>query len=79
MENLKILFAEYDEQPPILFILIGNFITASASYSENLFTLKNCLEKFTNILLSFSNLIQFSHFIFIPGIFLKYFIIKKLY
>ena len=66
MEKLSVLFSGYSEEPPIAFVLMGNF--SATPYGPLRY--QKMKEKFTalgDLILQFPTLIENSQFVFVPG------------
>ena len=66
MEKLPALFLGYSECPPVAFVFMGNFSSMPFG-SDRYQKFKSCFSELATIMLSYPDLIQNSHFYFIPG------------
>lgn len=65
-EKLEILFDGMHGTPPIAFVFMGNFMEELIGL-ETMVTLKNLFKQLAELIGRYSNLIDNSEFIFVPG------------
>jgi DNA polymerase epsilon subunit 2 len=67
MRKLQTLFDGFSTYPPIAFIFMGNFLSTKpgAAQAEQL---KVHLKSLGDLISSFPNLLQYSKFVFVPGL-----------
>ncbi|KAK9873940.1 hypothetical protein WA026_002293 [Henosepilachna vigintioctopunctata] len=65
-EKLEILFEGFQNDPPIAFIFLGNFISESHG-SERMDILKKCFKQLGDLIIRFPHIMDNSQFVFIPG------------
>lgn len=65
-EKLETLFNGFQEDPPIAFIFLGNFVSESHGH-ERMDILKKCFKQLGELLSQYINLLENSQFVFIPG------------
>jgi len=66
VEKLRILFSGYAESPPVLFILMGNFLSEPHGV-QSAIVLKDCFKTLADLISEFPALMQSSKFVIIPG------------
>lgn len=66
MEKLRILFAGYCEDPPICFVLMGNFLSSSTC-STSSGHLRQLFKSLAEMIKEFPNLVEQAQFVFVPG------------
>lgn len=66
MEKLRILFAGYCEDPPICFVLMGNFLSGTATTTTSSF-LRQLFKSLAEMIREFPNLVENTRFVFVPG------------
>ncbi|XP_046460207.1 DNA polymerase epsilon subunit 2-like [Daphnia pulex] len=66
MEKLRILFAGYCEDPPICFVLMGNFLSGTTCNTSS-GHLRQLFKSLAEMIKEFPNLVEQTRFIFVPG------------
>jgi len=67
LSKLETLFEGYLETPPCLIVLMGNFLSKPYGLKSAV-TLRNAFAKLADIALKFSNLVNKTKFVIIPGL-----------
>ncbi|XP_044744137.1 DNA polymerase epsilon subunit 2 [Coccinella septempunctata] len=65
-EKLETLFEGFQEDPPIAFLFLGNFVSESHGH-ERMDILKKCFKQLGELLSRYQSLISNSQFVFVPG------------
>ncbi|KAJ0171930.1 hypothetical protein K1T71_012693 [Dendrolimus kikuchii] len=66
MDNLKTLFAGYNDFPPIAMVFLGEFLSCPYGFEHSI-QLKLVLNSLANLISQFTNLKDHCKFIFVPG------------
>lgn len=67
MEKLRILFAGYCEDPPICFVLMGDFLSGTTSSSTSSGHLRQLFKSLAEMIKDFPTLVEQTQFVFVPG------------
>lgn len=67
LQKLRELFSNYDDQPPAMFILMGNFSSCQSALANNVKQLKESFEKLAAMVVDFPSIARSSRFVFLPG------------
>jgi len=66
LEKLKTLFQGYENSPPVAFVFLGNFLSYPHG-NQSCLVLRDSLKALADVISEFSNLVENSKFVIIPG------------
>lgn len=66
LEKLKVLFQGYSDTPPVMFILMGNFLSEPHGV-QSAVVLKDCFKTLADLIADFPPLVLNSKFVIVPG------------
>lgn len=67
MLKLRELFSSYEEEPPSMFVLMGNFSSSLSALADNVQQLREGFEKLARLVAGYPAIARTSHFVFVPG------------